>query len=307
MKTKQKNKKVKGFQVLEDECVWMKAGIVNFRLCDNAYDCQTCSFDKGMQKSMKTGTPDSRSAKKEQWADSLKAAYKWSSRPCRHVLTGRVNAPKTCTLNYECYHCSYDQMLDELDTAELNAKPSYILASGYRLADGYYYHMGHSWARFEHGGRIKVGFDDFMVKLFGSPGAISLPPVGAELKKDQVGLTFNREDNKAAVLSPITGTVLAVNHKAQEHPEIVHEDPFYKGWLYILEPNMPKRNLKGLYYGKKSILWTEKESQKLLTLMGTEYENLAATGASPVDDVYGGFAEIRWDVLAQTFLRTEKM
>ena len=36
---KGKKKRVMGFQVVEDECIWMKAGIVNFRLCDNAYNC----------------------------------------------------------------------------------------------------------------------------------------------------------------------------------------------------------------------------------------------------------------------------
>ena len=110
-------------------------------------------------------------------------------------------------MNYECYHCTFDQMLDEQDIGELIAPPSYDLASGYRLASGYYYHMGHNWARFEHGGRIKIGFDDFLVKLFGAMNSIALPPLGATLKKDQVGLTFGRDDQKAAALSPVTGTV----------------------------------------------------------------------------------------------------
>jgi hypothetical protein len=40
--------------------------------------------------------------------------------------------------------------------------------------------------------------------------------------------------------------------------------------------------------------------------MGPEYEQLAATGGEPIDDVVGHFPEIGWDLLAQTFLRTEK-
>ena len=34
---------------------------------------------------------------------------------CHHVSEGRMNAPKRCMLNHECYHCAYDQWLDELD------------------------------------------------------------------------------------------------------------------------------------------------------------------------------------------------
>jgi glycine cleavage system H lipoate-binding protein len=146
-----------------------------------------------------------------------------------------------------------------------------------------------------------------MVKLFGVLHSLELQPLGATLKKDDVGVTFRRDAHKAASLSPVTGTVLAVNHKVREHPEIPHEDPYHEGWLFILEPDMPRKNLKGLYYGKESIQWMEHESQDLLSLMGPEYDRLAATGGQPIRDVFGSFPEIGWDRLAKTFLRTEKI
>jgi len=304
---KRDKKRVIGFQVLEDECIWMKAGIVNFRLCDNVYDCYNCPFDNGMRRTIDSGYHIETERKEPAWVEQLKTRYQGAERPCRHALTGRIDAPKICTLNYECFHCTFDQMLDELDFAQLSDPPNYQLASGYRMANGYYYHMGHSWARFEHGGRLKVGFDDFLVRLFGALQFLALPPLGTTLQKDQVGLTFGRDNHKAAALSPVTGTVLALNHKAREHPEIIHEDPYHEGWLYILEPDMPKRNLKGLYYGKESIHWMEQEGQKLLNLMGPEYEQLAPTGGQPISDVYGNFPEIGWGLLAKTFLRTEKI
>ena len=50
-KTKER-KQVKGFRVIEDECIWMKGGVINFRKCDNDFDCNSCSFDKAMRKAM---------------------------------------------------------------------------------------------------------------------------------------------------------------------------------------------------------------------------------------------------------------
>ena len=44
--------RVVGFQVLSEECIWMRAGVVNYRICDNAFDCSTCAFDKGMRRAM---------------------------------------------------------------------------------------------------------------------------------------------------------------------------------------------------------------------------------------------------------------
>jgi glycine cleavage system H lipoate-binding protein len=175
------------------------------------------------------------------------------------------------------------------------------------MADGYYYHMGHSWARFEHGGRIRIGFDDFLVKVFGAPKDLGLPPLGATLKQDETGWTFGRKDHKAAVLSPVTGTVLAVNHKAREHPEITHDDPYQEGWLFILEPELPKRNLKRLYFGEESLQWIEQENQELMSLMGPKYERLAATGGGVVNDVFGHFPDLGWERLVRIFLRTEQL
>jgi glycine cleavage system H lipoate-binding protein len=302
--TKGKTQKnvVKGFQVLEDECIWSKAGIVQYRVCDNVYDCRTCPFDRAMQKTVNADSKKTGSG----WANNVTNIYDWTNIPCRHVLTGRVRAHKVCVNNYECNHCAYDQMLDDEDMDFRDEKNACLKSSGYLLAEEYYYHKGHTWARFEHGGRIKIGFDDFMVKLFGSPSNITLPALGAKLKKDQAGLAFSRADKEAEVKSPVTGTVLAINNRVQEHPEIVHDDPYNEGWLCIVEPKMPKLNLRGLYYGKDSLEWTDKESQKLLRLIGPEYQNLAAAGGEPVDDIYANFPEIGWDRLAETFLGSKK-
>lgn len=300
-------KSVVGFQVIENECIWMKAGIVNFHLCDNAYDCYNCPFDKGMRKAMGMDTSSGTERERPGWVQYLQKRYTGASRPCRHALTGRVSAPKICTLNYECHHCPYDQMLDELDLTQISPAPNYMFVSGFRMASGYYYHLGHSWVRFEHGGRTRVGFDDFAVKVFGAVQELSLPPLGATLKQDQVGWTLGRDDRKAAVLSPVTGTLLAKNQKVQEHPQITTEDPYQEGWLFILEPEIPKRNLKRLYFENESYRWMEQESQNLLSLMGNEYEKLAATGGEVIQDVYGHYPELGWDNLVKAFLRTEKL
>ena len=301
-KAKTQSNIVKGFLVIENECIWSKAGIVQSGLCDNVYDCRTCPFDRAMHRTENADSPQRRSS----WAKNVKGIYDWTNIPCRHVLTGRISAAKVCVNNYECNHCAYDQMLDDEDMDFRDEKTACLKASGHLLAKEYYYHTGHTWARFEHGGRVKIGFDDFMVKLFGSPSSISLPHLGAILTKDQAGFIFSRSDKQAAVQSPVTGTVLAINHRVQEHPEIVHEDPYNEGWLCIVEPTMPKLNLKGLFYGKDSLEWTDRESQRLLRLIGPEYQNLAAAGDKSVDDIYAGFPEIEWDRLAETFLGSEK-
>lgn len=300
-------KRVKGFQVTENECIWMKAGVVNFRLCDNAYDCNTCPFDHSMTKAMNLETTPETKKAGPGWVQYLRKNYQGAGRPCRHALTGRVDATKICTLDYECYHCAYDQMLDEEVFAGFAAVPAYKTVSGFKVAEGYYYHMGHSWVRFEHGGLVRVGFDDFLVKLFGAISELKLPPLGAALKQDEVGWTFGRSRHQAAVLSPVTGTLLSTNYRALEHPEITHFDPYEAGWLFMLEPNMPKRNVKKLYYDKECFSWIEQESGKLMNALGPQYEQLAATGGEVISDIYGSVPGLEWDRLVTTFLHTKKI
>ncbi len=309
-KTKERKKEkggVQGFQVVDQECIWMKAGVVNFRLCDNAYDCYSCGFDKGMRKAM---GPEKRSSSRRaspQWATKLTLEHPGAERLCRHALTGRVNAPKICTMSYECYRCPYDQMLDELELIQPLADPSCTIASGYRLAQEYYYHMGHCWARFEHGGRVRVGFDDFFGKVFGSPANITLPSLGAKVTQSQVGWAFARNGHKAATLSPVTGTVLAVNQRALGTPGISQADPYHEGWLLIVEPRMPKRDLRSLYFGEESFRWMEHEVKILMGLIGPEYEQLSATGGVPLDDLFGRHPEVGWDRLVKAFLHTNTL
>ena len=54
----QSRKKSTGQQLVVEKkpCIWMNAGVVNFKLCDMNYDCINCRFDKGMGKKISEGS-----------------------------------------------------------------------------------------------------------------------------------------------------------------------------------------------------------------------------------------------------------
>ncbi|MFO7816925.1 MAG: hypothetical protein R6V39_04500, partial [Desulfovibrionales bacterium] len=133
---------------------------------------------------------------------------------------------------------------------------------------------------------------------------LELPSLGAKIKQGDLGFSFTRDQHEAGVLAPVTGRVLAVNHKVKDYPEISHQDPYRNGWLFILEPDMPRRNLRQLFFGRQCDAWIEQEQQQLLALLGPEYQHLAATGGQPVDDLFGNIPEIGWDRIVRAFLRT---
>jgi len=184
--------------------------------------------------------------------------------------------------------------------------PKYVSVSGYRVADDYYYHLGHTWVHLEPGGRVKIGVDDFISKVLGPAEVFGLPARGVTLGQGHAGWMWKRNGREADVLSPLTGKVFLINRHAVENPGIVHDDPYGDGWLFVMEPITPINvlNLNVLFSGNKSLKWMEEEFQEILKLMGPKYEKLAATGGEPISDLFGRFPEIGWDRLVKTFLRT---
>ena len=179
------------------------------------------------------------------------------------------------------------------------------VVSGYKMAPGVYYHEGHTWVHLEKGGRVRIGMDDFAGRILGPANEFRLPERGTTLRKDREGWSLRCKDKKAAFLSPMTGKVFSVNERVLENPEISLEDPYKEGWLLVLEPRVREGELKRLYQDEQGIEWLEKESRKLLELLGPEYARLAATGGEPVVDILGHFPEINWETLVRTFLKTQ--
>ncbi len=166
----------------------------------------------------------------------------------------------------------------------------------------YYVHRGHAWAVLEETGQVRVGMDDFSQKILGPAEAIEFPVLGREYYQDHVCLALIRQGHKAKVLAPVDGVVREINHKVQEQPALVHEDPYGEGWLFRLQPTNLNRNLDNLYTGEIVASWIDQESHRLLGLLETTAGVTLPSGGSIVDDVYGHFPDLGWRRLVQEFL-----
>jgi glycine cleavage system H lipoate-binding protein len=297
-------KNIPGFYLPKDKCVWMRAGVINFRRCDYDYDCYNCPFDQAMISAMGDKIGPDQEERKAYWLRHVKEKYKIAARPCIHFLSGRTESPEECPGNYKCDHCAVHELLDKETERETIERSIYNNVSGYRMVEDCYYHFGHSWVHIEDDGRIKVGIDDFTSKVLGVVDAINLPPVGVFLRQGEIGHILTRNDKKAPMQSPMSGTVYIVNDHVKKNPELTHDDPFHEGWLYILDAENLKPELAGLYSGRECFQWMEKESQNLYELLGPGYKKLAATGGEPIDNIFGHLPEISWARLVGTFFRT---
>lgn len=292
--------------IVRQECIWMKAGIINFRLCDNESDCDHCEFDRNMRRAMGDELSLRETTSAHRWPDRMREKFETVGRPCIYSLLGIPGIPSECKEGYECFRCPISEKQLERVGNESFAEPEYCTASGFKVAENCFYHLGHSWARMEKGGHVRIGIDDFAAKLFGKANAFRLPEVGASLRQGEVGLVLVRNGYQGPIQSPLSGRVVAVNTDVIENPSICHRDCYFSGWLILLEPYYLRNELKALYFGRESVEWTERENRLLLDSLGPEYERLAATGGEPTEDLFGTLPDVEWASLVLMILRTQE-
>ncbi len=289
-----------------DQCVWAKAGVVKSFNCINAFDCTTCSFDKTIQDKIAKGTLKSPGgAPAVPWV----APEHWlkippNRRKCRHMLTGRVQL-KSCARGFDCARCPYDQMMDDMGLSGDFDRPATHLTAGFDMPESYYFHRGHTWARMEYGGRVRVGLDDFALRLVGPVDKFHIPDLGATVAQSEPKLGLDRGQNHAEALSPVDGVVVARNPKVLEAARTANADPYAEGWLMVIQPTQMKGNLKNLLFGEEAEAWMEEESGRLSAMVAQQTgHQLAATGGRVVDDIFGAAPELGWENLVNEFLLT---
>ena len=100
----------------------------------------------------------------------------------------------------------------------------------------------HEWVR-QEGDTATIGITEYAQSQLGDVIYLEFPSVGQKLKVgDRFGVV---ESVKAAsdLYSPVAGEVAAVNDALKEHPELLNNDPYGKGWILSLRGVSPNPKL----------------------------------------------------------------
>lgn len=95
------------------------------------------------------------------------------------------------------------------------------------------YSKSHEWLRMEDGVAV-IGISDFAQSELGDVVFVNLPEVGDDVT---AGEPFGDVESVKAVsdlVSPVSGTVCAVNEELLDAPEKINEDP-YAAWMIKVE------------------------------------------------------------------------
>jgi glycine cleavage system H protein len=97
------------------------------------------------------------------------------------------------------------------------------------------YSVDHEWVRQGNELTVRVGVTAYATEQLGDIVYVSLPAVGDSVDVGDACGELESTKSVSDVLSPIAGTVSAVNPLLEGSPETVNADPYGDGWLFELE------------------------------------------------------------------------
>lgn len=92
------------------------------------------------------------------------------------------------------------------------------------------YTKDHEWIRVD-GIEAFVGITDYAQHELGEIVFVDIPTEGEVVESEAVFGTIEAVKTVSDLFMPITGEVLQANSELDEHPELINEDVYGKGWI----------------------------------------------------------------------------
>lgn len=102
------------------------------------------------------------------------------------------------------------------------------------IPENLFYTEDHEWLKIE-GNLALVGITDFAQKELGDIVYVEVETVGDKLEKGVVFGTVEAVKTVSDLFLPIKGKVIELNAELDQHPELVNNDSYGKGWMVKLE------------------------------------------------------------------------
>lgn len=92
------------------------------------------------------------------------------------------------------------------------------------------YTKDHEWIRVE-GDEATIGITEFAQRELGDIVFVEIPTTGEEIAANEVFGNIEAVKTVSDLFMPVTSTVLSVNEKLEDAPELVNADPYGDGWI----------------------------------------------------------------------------
>lgn len=295
-------------QRIPPQCLWMQAGVVQKKFCRTDYACNTCQFDRALNRVCRQNRelldqgikPGGKKGVLGFWKDRLNTRP-LSRRPCIHHMKGKISF-RTCPNAYHCTDCEFDQYFyDHFKVHTVIQPMAFQTVDGVILPAGYYLSAGHTWVKIEDRGVVRMGIDDFAARLLGEIDGVSTLLMGKTVQQGRAGFTVFKETCPIRFSSAVTGIITQVNPAIIKDPGRITGAPYTDGWVYMVNCPDLKKDLKQLLFMEEGVSFMAGQVRKLHDLLEESTMMKAADGGYPAFGIMDHVPSVIRDRLIQCF------
>jgi hypothetical protein len=132
---------------------------------------------------------------------------------------------------------------------------------------------------------------------------VGLPSLGAKVAQGEPAFEIGDGDKDVPMLSPVDGTVVAVNLAVKDQPDALG-DPYGRAWLFKVKANRLAANLRQLLTDGSAHRFMEEAEATIALRLAPELGQVLQDGGTPVHGIARALAGDDWDDLARQYFLT---
>jgi glycine cleavage system H protein len=114
-----------------------------------------------------------------------------------------------------------------------------IRVGKYVILDDRLYTETDEWVKLE-GNTAIVGVTDYAQKKLRDIVGVQLPETNREVQAGEAVASIESVKAASDIYAPLSGMIVKVNDELALSPELINQDPYGKGWIFVIEMSKPE-------------------------------------------------------------------
>jgi len=96
------------------------------------------------------------------------------------------------------------------------------------------YTNDHEWVLLD-GSKGKIGITDYAQDALGDVVFVDTPSLGELVASGQTVSEVESTKSVSDIYAPLAGTIIEINAELDDSPELLNDDPYGDGWIFVIE------------------------------------------------------------------------
>ena len=181
--------------------------------------------------------------------------------------------------------------------------------SSVKSPTGLYYDRSHTWAFMEEDGLVRVGIDDFLLRVTGPITGLKMKLPGERVRKGKQIVSIIQNGKQLDISASISGTIVEYNRQLEGNSALLNSDPYEGGWIYKIEPTNWLKEIQFLIMGSSYREWLRSEFERLKEFLtgpiksaSPEFARVMQDGGELRDGILQELGPKSWEDFQTSFL-----